>query len=182
MDSEPLTALERNLQTFFHDRDVDLVAQAVVYTLSHAGRDVILAMESAVLRPRGLTYAGFVMLMSVWISGPQETRDLASIQRVTKGAIVSSVNQLQRLGLVRRTRSKIDRRLVSVELTDEGRALIEEVQREWHDMERRMSEVLTPAERKQFVDMLRRMAAHAWSVRKHNQERKSNAPKDAAIA
>ena len=134
------------------------------------------------LRPRGLTYAGFVLLMSVWISGPQETRDLASIQRVTKGAIVSSVNQLQRLGFVRRTRSKVDRRLVSVELTDDGRALIEEVQREWHDMECRMSEVLTPAERKQFVEMLRRMAAHAWSIRQRNQDKKSDAPKDRAVA
>jgi DNA-binding MarR family transcriptional regulator len=181
MNDTPLTTLERNLRTFFGDRDVDLDAQAVVYTLSHAGRDVILAMESAVLRPRGLTYAGFVLLMSVWITGPRETRHLAAVQRVTKGAIVSSVNQLEKLGLARRTRSKIDRRLVSVELTDEGRALIEEVQREWHDLERSMSGVLTPEERKQFVEMLRRMAAHAWSIRREQLENRI-APKHASPA
>ena len=182
MDDVPVSTLETNLRTFFADRDVDLEAQAVVYTLSHAGRDVILTMESAVLRPRGLTYAGFVLLMSVWISGPQETRALAAIQRVTKGAIVSSVNQLERRGLVRRIRSQIDRRLVSVELTGEGRGLIEEVQREWHEMEREMSEALTLAERSQFVELLRKIAVHARSIRKRNQERKSNAPKDAAVA
>ncbi|MCH8813669.1 MAG: MarR family transcriptional regulator [Chloroflexi bacterium] len=182
MDDSLLTTLEQNLRTFFGDRDVDLDAQAVVYTLSHAGRDVILTMESAVLRPRGLTYAGFVLLMSVWISGPLETRALAAVQRVTKGAIVSSVNQLERLGLVGRIRSQIDRRLVSVELTGEGRALIEEVQREWHEMEREMSNVLSQTERRQFVEVLRKITARAQTIRKRNQARKSNAPKDAAVA
>ena len=62
--------------------------------------------------------------MTLWITGPRETRELASVLRVTKGAIVGAVNTLEHRNLVRRLRSETDRRLVTVELTDAGDALI----------------------------------------------------------
>ena len=69
-----------------------------MFNLDHAAIDVIATMDSLSLRPHDLTHAGFVLLMTLWITGPRETRELAAVLRVTKGAIVGAVNTLERRG------------------------------------------------------------------------------------
>lgn len=152
---------ERQLRDFIARRGADLDAQAVVYNLSHAARDVIGVIDNAVLGPASLTHAGYVLLMTLWITGPRETRELAVAQRVTKGAIVSAVHTLSAAGLVRRVRSRTDRRLVSVVLTDSGREVIERVHERWHEWEQRVASELSRDEQRRFVEYLRRLSAKA---------------------
>jgi DNA-binding MarR family transcriptional regulator len=90
---------------------------------------------------------------------------LAAIQHVTRGAIVGAVNTLERRGLVRRTRSDVDRRLVTVELTDEGRKLIARVQTEWHAGERAVMAGLTRADQQTLARLLRKVAARTREMR-----------------
>src|ERR1700694_4115434 len=129
---QDLLPYEQHMRTFLARTGTDLDAQAAVFNLHHAAMDVMATMDSLALRPHDLTHAGFVVLMTIWITGPRETRELAAILRVTRGAIVGSVNTLERRGLVRRIRSKIDRRLVTLELTDSGLDLVIRVQKDWH--------------------------------------------------
>ena len=89
---------EQHIQTFLARTGTDLDAQAAVFNLDHAAMDVIATMEGLALRRHGLTHAGFVVLMTIWISGPRETRELAAVLRVTRGAIVGSVNTLEKKG------------------------------------------------------------------------------------
>ena len=154
------------MQAFLQRRGAhDVDAQAAVFNLDHAALDVLTTMEGLALRPHELTHAGFVLLMTLWITGPRETRELASVLRVTKGAIVGAVNTLERRGLVRRLRSETDRRLVTIELTDEGDALISRVQRDWHELERAVTDALTTEEKQTLTALCRRLAYSARNLR-----------------
>ncbi|MEO8458152.1 MAG: MarR family transcriptional regulator [Chloroflexota bacterium] len=157
---------ERHMQAFLVQRGTQVDAQAAVFNLDHAAADVIVTLEGLALRPHELTHAGFVLLMTLWITGPRETRELASVLRVTKGAIVGSVNTLERRGLVRRLRSDIDRRLITVELTDDGRALISGVQEEWRALEVEVTGDLTLEEKRTLAALCRKIADSARKLRK----------------
>ena len=119
--------------------------------------DVLSAMEARALRPLGLTYAGFLILMTIWITGARETRELARVQRVSRPAIVSAVDTLVKSRLVRRTRSDADRRLVAVELTRSGRRLVVEAHDRWHGEERRAAAALTDTEQRTLARLLRKL-------------------------
>lgn len=157
--------IERHIQRFLGDLGTDIEAQAAVFNLDHAAMDVISTMEGLALRPHELTHAGFVMLMTLWITGPRETRELASVLRVTKGAIVGSVGTLERRGLVTRVRSDVDRRLVTIDLTDEGRALVTRAQRDWRALEVEVTASLTADEKRTLAALCRKMAAGARAMR-----------------
>ncbi len=161
-----LLPYERLMRTFFARAGADLDAQAAVFNLDHAAMDVMATMEGLALRPYGLSHAGFVVLMTIWISGPRETRELAAVLRVTRGAIVGSVNTLERRGLVRRIRSEVDRRLVTLELTDSGLALVTRAQKDWHTLEVEVTGGLTIKEQRTLASLLRKMAAGARALRR----------------
>jgi DNA-binding MarR family transcriptional regulator len=154
------------MQAFLAEHVADSDAQAAVFNLDHAALDVIATMEGLALRPHELTHAGFVLLMTLWITGPRETRELASVLRVTKGAIVGAVNTLERRGLVQRIRSVIDRRLVAVELTETGRDLVKRAHKDWHALELEVTALLTTEEKRTLAALCRKMAASARALRK----------------
>src|SRR5260370_37587217 len=101
---QDLSPYEHHMRAFLARTGTDLDAQAVVFNLHHAARDLIATMDSLALRPHDLTHAGFVVLMMIWSTGPRETREPAPVLGVTRGAIVGSVNTLEKRGLVRRLR------------------------------------------------------------------------------
>jgi DNA-binding MarR family transcriptional regulator len=152
---------ERELRHFLKPRGADLAAQAVMFELHRASSDSVAAMELAALRSLGLSHAGFVLLTTLWISGPREVRDLARAQRVSKPAIVSCVHTLERSHLVRRVRSSIDRRLVTVELTKTGRALIQKAQTALHRCERLLTRDLSASQKRTLAELLRRIGNSA---------------------
>lgn len=156
---QPLERFERDLARFLREQGSDADAVAVVFSLDRNALDVITAMETAALRPLGLTHAGFVLLMTLWITGPRETRELADVLRVSRPSIVSAVDTLERKGHVRRLSDSGDRRLVRVELTADGLALVGEAQRAWHRCERRVAGALTKAEQREFARLARKLGA-----------------------
>ena len=166
---QDIPAYEQHIRAFLAARDTDVEAQTAVFNLDHAALDMISAMAAIALRPHDLTHAGFVMLMTLWMTGPRETRELAAVLRVTKGAVVGSVNTLEKRGLVTRERSDTDRRLVSVALTPEGDALITRVQKTWHALEREVTAVLSADEKRTLAALCRKVAHSARNVRRAHQ-------------
>lgn len=66
-------------------------------------------------------------LLSVLVfAGPQTMSRLAQIERVTPAAITKLVGALEEAGLAQRTRDADDRRIVRVEVTEQGRDLLEQ--------------------------------------------------------
>ena len=154
---QPLALFQAERGRFLEARGADPDAVAVVFALDRNALDVVTAMETAALRPLGLTHAGFVLLMTLWVSGPQETRQLARVLRVSRPSIVSAVDTLERNGHVTRASSEEDRRLVLVSLTPEGRRLVERAQTAWHRCERKVAGVLTPSEQRTFARLAHRL-------------------------
>jgi MarR family 2-MHQ and catechol resistance regulon transcriptional repressor len=152
---------EQRLTAFLAKRGADIDAHGAMFLLYRTHTDTAAAMEAAALRPLGLTHAGFLLMMTLWTSGPQETRALAEILRVSKPSIVSSVDTLERMELVRRVRSDVDRRLVTVTLTRSGTRLIERASDRWQASVREMASVLTQAEQRTLARLLRKVDRQA---------------------
>ena len=79
---------------------------------------------SARIEGTGLTHKQVGLLAVVDAGVASSQREIASAMRVAPSLVVSLVDQLVRLGAVRRTRSRTDRRAHIIEITAEGRRLL----------------------------------------------------------
>ncbi len=77
-------------------------------------------LESTVHRPAGWSMAGFRVMFCVWVAGELEPRDISHFSGLSRAAVSSVLNTLEREGLVERRRESDDRRLVTVRLTESG--------------------------------------------------------------
>jgi MarR family transcriptional regulator, 2-MHQ and catechol-resistance regulon repressor len=139
---------------------IDELALAVASNIWRSAQMFKLKMEREILREHGLTFASFSTLFIVWIWGPIETRDIARSQAVTKATITSTVSKLEQQGLVKRSGSKVDKRLVNVELTGKGKRLIEWVFPRFNGGEVEMAESLSEAEQDTLAHLLRKVIRH----------------------
>ncbi len=135
--------------------EIDLAAFGAMFNLFRVSTRILYHLESAVHRPLGLSLAGFRVLFVVWVFGSLEPREIAKLAGVTRAAVSSALNTLERDGLARRTRSTADRRMVSVELTSQGQSLLAEAYQRQHHVERTLFANLDVDELNQFTATLR---------------------------
>lgn len=74
------------------------------------------------LEPQGLTHAQWVPLYKLHLGHASTAAELSTACELDAGAMTRTLDRLESKGLVRRVRSGADRRVVNLELTDEGRA------------------------------------------------------------
>ncbi|MDE0195164.1 MAG: MarR family winged helix-turn-helix transcriptional regulator [bacterium] len=79
------------------------------------------------LAPHGVTLIQFGMLNHCFKGQADTVSGLATLIPVDAGSLSRHVDKLVRQGLLRRRRSQRDRRVVRLELTDEGTALVREL-------------------------------------------------------
>lgn len=85
----------------------------------------IVGRLGAKLGRNGLTSAQFGVLEAVYHGGPVCQRALGEKLLRSRGNVTVVVNNLEKRGWIRRERQSGDRRMIRIELTPEGRALIE---------------------------------------------------------
>jgi len=85
----------------------------------------VLARVEPLLVAEGLTPTQLGVLEAVFHKGPLTQRELGRKVLTSAGNMTDVMDKLERRGLVRRARSAVDRRAVRVELTPEGRDLIQ---------------------------------------------------------
>ncbi|MBD2844526.1 MarR family transcriptional regulator [Paenibacillus sp. IB182496] len=73
----------------------------------------------------GVTQAKLLFKLSA--QGAQKVSALAEMLAVTSGAVTGMADQLIEQGLVSRERSETDRRIVMLDITEEGRKLVEDI-------------------------------------------------------
>jgi DNA-binding MarR family transcriptional regulator len=139
--------------------DADLTALAVSFTLIRAADRLVYDLET-VHRTIGWTWPGFRAVFWLWLLGPLEQREVASLASASRASISSVLNTLQRDGFVRRRRDAADRRQVRVTLTATGRKLIEGAFKAHNEREREWVSVFTQKERKLLVELLSRLIDH----------------------
>ncbi len=126
-DRRTLAETEKAMNTHVSGLALDFPAAAAVSSLYRAANAVRLHLTNTVLRERGLTWTGFVVLWVVWIWDGVETRHAAENAAISKATLTGVVKTLEARGLILRSASDVDRRLVNLELTREGSALMTEL-------------------------------------------------------
>jgi MarR family transcriptional regulator, 2-MHQ and catechol-resistance regulon repressor len=116
-----------------------------------------LSVSARVLRtlPRKLTLPQFAVLEALDYLGPMCQRDISQKILKSNGNVTVVVDNLEKAGLVERTRSAEDRRFVRVTLTPEGHALISDVLPEYMETLSREFAVLSADEQDELGRLCR---------------------------
>lgn len=125
------------------------------------------ALVSHALAKFELTTAAFDVLASLRRSGPTYRRtagQLAQTGLITTGGLTQRIDRLERRGLVERLRAPTDRRLVYIQLTHEGRDLIDRVVEVHFEGQNRMLDGLTLTEQRQLAQLLGRLETSLGSA------------------
>lgn len=125
------------------DRPVDLPAMHAISSLYRAASATRAHLTNRVLRPRGITWTGFVVMWSIWVWEPIETRDVAESASISKATLSGVANTLEARGWIRRSPGATDGRLVELTLTDAGRELMEELHPEFNKVEAELAHALS---------------------------------------
>lgn len=80
-----------------------------------------------ILKPWGLTYPQYLVLVELWEREPRTVGELGDDLALDSGTLSPLLSRLEKLGHVARTRSSDDARVVSIGLTARGRALRDEL-------------------------------------------------------
>src|SRR5690242_11318190 len=96
--------------------------EQVCFALAVASRSVI-ASYRTVLEPLGLTHPQYLTMLALWEHGTLSVKALGALLHLEPATVSPLVKRLEQAGLVTRTRSSDDERLIEVALTANGRAL-----------------------------------------------------------
>lgn len=139
--------------------DLDLAPVEVIARLGRAARYVDHGLESE-FATRGLSRASWDVLASLRRVGPPYRLSPTELYRAlmrTSGAITHRLFRLERAGLIRRMPEPRDGRSMLVELTTEGRRLVDEVAPLHLENERRLLASLTEREATELARLLKKL-------------------------
>ena len=77
------------------------------------------------LKPLGITYTQYIMFLVLWEEEEISVGELCRRLMLDTGTVTPMLKNTEKQGLIKKTRSKEDERVVIVTLTEEGRALYE---------------------------------------------------------
>ena len=121
---------------------------------------ILVKTQTRVFERYNLDSASFDVLATLYRNGPFNMLTpghLARSMMITPGAVTQRLTHLENRGLLVRTHNTDDRRIVTVQLTDEGRLLLEAAFPDHLDSERRILAQFNNAELEGFSSLLRRM-------------------------
>ncbi|MGH3351191.1 MAG: MarR family winged helix-turn-helix transcriptional regulator [Nocardioides sp.] len=121
---DPIREAQR--QWITHGWEAAADGMALVTSLVRVHQLVMERIDAA-LRPHDLSFARYevLRLLSFTHDGQLPMAKLGSRLQVHPASVTSAVARLEKQGLVRRTRSDIDRRVVLAAITDAGRDAVE---------------------------------------------------------
>lgn len=116
------------------------------------------------LAPLGLSAAQFIVIAQLATAdSPKSASDLCKGISYDAGAMTRMLDRLERRGLIQRSRSNMDRRLVYLELTNEGRAVFPRMREISMTVANRFLRGFTRTEARQLESFLDRMLQNAWN-------------------
>src|SRR5262245_51178834 len=119
------------------------------------------ARALASIADTGLCASDFGVLEALLHKGPSPVSELGRVVLLTSGSMTAAVDRLASRGLVARAESAADRRVRLIALTKAGRSVIEAAfARHAADLEN-IAAVLSQAERRTLVSLLRRVGRSA---------------------
>jgi len=104
------------------DTDLLRLENQVCFALAIASRSVI-SLYRPILEPYGLTHPQYLVMLALWERSPRSVKNLGEELRLEPATLSPLLKRLETAGLVARTRSVDDERVLDISLTDTGRSL-----------------------------------------------------------
>lgn len=101
-----------------------LLKNQLCFPLYACGRKIV-GSYTPYLKPLGLTYTQYIVLMVLWEKESVNVGQLGETLRLDAGTLTPLLKRLEKEGYVTRERSKEDERITIVTITKEGEALKE---------------------------------------------------------
>ena len=89
----------------------------------YAAARKIVNLYTPYLKPLGITYTQYIMFLVLWEEEKITVGDLCKRLKLDTGTVTPMLKKTEKQGLINRTRSEEDERVVVVSLTEEGKAL-----------------------------------------------------------
>ena len=109
--------------------------------------------------PGDLTQTQIRALFKLDVAGESTAGDLAKAAELSPASVSAMLDHLERDGIVQRSRSASDRRVVVVSLTESGRTLLADKRERWRARGREALADVPEADLHAAADVMRRMAA-----------------------
>jgi len=108
------------IPSFYRAEDYD-AEQSIAYLMRRILTTVSQSIETQICEPGSPTYPQWLPLYKIHMGKATTVAELARECLLDTGAMTRLLDRLEAKGLCRRVRSVADRRVVNIELTDEGR-------------------------------------------------------------
>lgn len=144
--------------------------KGVGYLLSRVRVEMLMALDRELetdrrLAPLGLSAAQFIIIANLaGAEGTMSASDLCKGISYDAGAMTRMLDRLESKGLIRRNRSAHDRRLMHLELTEEGRAAYPRMREISLMVANRFLRGFTKSEARQLEGFLSRMLENAQAL------------------
>lgn len=132
-----------------------VATEAVMNTVRTA--DMLFANINRLLRPLGVSAAGGLALGLLRDLGPLTPSEMGERLIVTRATVTGVVDSLERHGLVERHAHPDDRRRSIIEITEEGRGILQQVRTIVHRHEREWLSVMSEDELRHYIGQLQRI-------------------------
>jgi DNA-binding MarR family transcriptional regulator len=139
--------------------EIDCSGKAVVGRVLYL-HEVLLTEVNRSLAKHRLKYPSFAVLATLRVEGApyrMSPKALLDSLILTSGGLSNLLRRLEKAGHIRRMADKQDGRGVIVELTEQGRRLVEPAMRDHAKTERRLVAALSKAEQRAVANVLGRM-------------------------
>lgn len=151
----------------FYDQTPDanvLATEAVMNTVRTA--DLVFDRIGRLLRPLNVSAAGGLVLGLLRDRGPMSPSELGERLIVTRATVTGLLDSLERRGFVRRGAHPTDRRSLQVEITDDGRRVLQELRGVVHRHEKAWLGALSDDELRAYIGLLHRIqdSLLAWDA------------------
>ena len=103
------------------DESMKLDSQ-LCFPLYAASRKIV-SLYTPYLKPLGITYTQYIMFLVLWEKDEITVGDLCRRLKLDTGTVTPMLKNTEKQGLIKRTRSEEDERVVVITLTPEGKAL-----------------------------------------------------------
>ncbi len=98
----------------------------ICFPLYALSREVI-KLYKPILDEYNLTYTQYITMLVIWEEGKIIFKELGKRLHLDSGTLTPVIKKLESMGLVTKYRNKDDDRVVTVELTEKGRLLREDI-------------------------------------------------------
>jgi MarR family transcriptional regulator, 2-MHQ and catechol-resistance regulon repressor len=120
---------------------------------------------------QGLGDSDFRVLDVLLDQGPMPVNDLGPKVDLNPGSVSVAVDRLYKKGLVSRVESATDRRVRTVSLTEKGRQVFVPVYRQHAALIKRAFQEISPDERRQLEELLKRIGRRAQELAEQERHR-----------